>query len=63
MTKKRVKRGITKSNRSRNQRWKRWFLLGIVTLLLAVILYLLYLDQVVQNRFQGRRWDVPAKVY
>ncbi|MES9826775.1 MAG: penicillin-binding protein 1B [Candidatus Thiodiazotropha sp.] len=63
MTKKRAKRGITKSNRSRNQRWKRWFLLGIVTLLLAVILYLLYLDQVVQNRFQGRRWDVPAKVY
>ncbi|MFI0459106.1 MAG: transglycosylase domain-containing protein, partial [Candidatus Thiodiazotropha endolucinida] len=30
---------------------------------MAVILYLLYLDQVVQNRFQGRRWDVPAKVY
>ncbi|PUB71734.1 MAG: penicillin-binding protein 1B [gamma proteobacterium symbiont of Ctena orbiculata] len=35
----------------------------MVTLLLAAILYTLYLDQLVQNRFQGRRWDIPAKVY
>jgi penicillin-binding protein 1B len=35
----------------------------MVTLLLAAILYVLYLDQIVQSRFQGRRWDVPAKVF
>jgi penicillin-binding protein 1B len=35
----------------------------MATLILAAILYILYLDQVVQGRFQGRRWDVPAKVY
>jgi penicillin-binding protein 1B len=35
----------------------------MVTLLLAGILYVLYLDQIVQSRFQGRRWDVPAKVF
>lgn len=35
----------------------------MITLLLTAILYTLYLDQLVQNRFQGRRWDIPAKVY
>ncbi|PVV21673.1 MAG: penicillin-binding protein 1B [gamma proteobacterium symbiont of Ctena orbiculata] len=63
MTKKRAKRGRRRSNRSGTQRWKRWLFLGLVTILLASILYVLYLDQVVQSRFQGRRWDVPAKVY
>ncbi|MEW8192827.1 MAG: penicillin-binding protein 1B [Candidatus Thiodiazotropha sp.] len=63
MTKKRAKRGRAKPNRNGNRRWKRWFFLGMVTFLLAVVLYILYLDQIVQSRFQGRRWDVPAKVY
>jgi penicillin-binding protein 1B len=63
MTKKRGKRGTQKTNRGVTLRWKRWFFLGLITLFLAAILYILYLDQVVQSRFQGRRWDVPAKVY
>ncbi|MGD8911264.1 MAG: penicillin-binding protein 1B [Candidatus Thiodiazotropha sp.] len=63
MTKKRAKRGKGKPSRSGTRRWKRWFILGVVALVLSAILYIFYLDQVVQSRFQGRRWDVPAKVY
>ncbi|MEJ2610860.1 MAG: penicillin-binding protein 1B [Candidatus Thiodiazotropha sp.] len=43
--------------------WGRWVLLGMATLLLACLLYSFYLDQVVQARFEGQRWAVPAKVY
>jgi penicillin-binding protein 1B len=63
MAKKRTKRGKRRSNRGGTWRWKRWFFLGLLTLLLGSTLYVLYLDQMVQSRFQGRRWDVPAKVY
>lgn len=63
MAKKGVKRGRSRRSRSGGRSWKRWLSLGMVTLLLAAILYTLYLDQLVQNRFQGRRWDIPAKVY
>ncbi|MEW8434208.1 MAG: penicillin-binding protein 1B [Candidatus Thiodiazotropha sp.] len=63
MAKKGVKRGRSRRSRSGGRSWKRLLSLGMVTLLLAAILYTLYLDQLVQNRFQGRRWDIPAKVY
>ncbi|MCU7884865.1 MAG: penicillin-binding protein 1B, partial [Candidatus Thiodiazotropha sp. (ex Lucinoma annulata)] len=43
--------------------WKRWLLLGLVTLMLSAILYTIYLDHIVQARFEGQRWAVPAKVY
>jgi penicillin-binding protein 1B len=38
-------------------------LLGLSTLVLATLLYALYLDQVIQVRFTGQRWEIPAKVY
>ncbi|MET0071711.1 MAG: penicillin-binding protein 1B [Candidatus Thiodiazotropha sp.] len=63
MAKKGVKRGRSRRSRGGGRSWKRWLSLGMITLLLAAILYTLYLDQLVQNRFQGRRWDIPAKVY
>jgi penicillin-binding protein 1B len=63
MTKKRAKQGRKKSSRRGGWQWKRWLFLAMVTLLLAITLYIFYLDQVVQGRFQGRRWDIPAKVY
>lgn len=63
MAKKGVKRGRSRRSRSGGRSWKRWLFLGMITLLLTAILYTLYLDQLVQNRFQGRRWDIPAKVY
>lgn len=43
--------------------WRRWLLLGGVSLLLATILYTLYLDRIVQARFEGQRWAIPAAVY
>lgn len=43
--------------------WRRWLLLGGVALLLATILYALYLERIVQARFEGQRWAIPAKVY
>jgi penicillin-binding protein 1B len=37
--------------------------LGVTALLLVGLLYTLYLDRVVQARFEGQRWSLPAKVY
>ena len=31
--------------------------------LAALGIYVLYLDRVVRSEFEGRRWDVPARVY
>ncbi len=31
--------------------------------LAALVIYVLYLDRVVRSEFEGRRWDVPARVY
>ncbi len=50
-----------KSNTSRG--WLRWILLPAVALCLGLMLYSLYLDQVVQVRFEGKRWSLPARVY
>lgn len=43
--------------------WKRWFwrLALIMSVLLAA--YLVYLDAQVRQRFEGNKWDLPAKVY
>ena len=43
--------------------WKRWLLLGLIGLCLAGALYVIYLDHIVQIRFDGRRWSQPAQVY
>ena len=34
---------------------------GVV--ILALALYVVHLDSVVREQFEGRRWDVPARVY
>ena len=39
-----------------------WFRLAVVFLLLGGG-YLIYLDAVIQSKFEGKRWQVPAKVY
>ncbi len=51
------------ASRSRGFRWKSWLVLMLIALLLATSLYLIYLDRIVQLRFDGRRWAVPAQVY
>ena len=66
-----MSRSRTPSRSSRRRRpaaasrrpWLRWLLrLGLVGLLLLGGL-LVYLDAVVQEKFSGQRWTVPAKVY
>ncbi len=49
--------------RRRRQRRRR-LIFGLSTLLLAAgVGYLLYLDRLITNTFEGRRWSVPAVVY
>ncbi len=38
-------------------------LIVAIPLLLALAAYTLYLDQQIQSRFEGRRWQLPARVY
>ena len=67
MTKKTTSRPTRKPANQRNtkapRRWLGFFVkLSIVaTVLLAGVL--IYLDAVVQEKFSGKRWTVPAKVY
>jgi penicillin-binding protein 1B len=63
MAKQRNKTARTQRKNKRGFPWRRWLLMGVMTLLLATLLYGLYLDQVVQARFEGQRWALPAKVY
>ena len=42
---------------------KRLLGLTILFLLLATILYTIWLDQLVRSKFEGKRWAVPARVY
>ncbi|MCU7880641.1 MAG: penicillin-binding protein 1B [Candidatus Thiodiazotropha sp. (ex Lucinoma aequizonata)] len=63
MVKNRIKRSGAGRKRTGRSSWKRWLLLGLVTLMLLAILYTIYLDHIVQARFEGQRWAVPAKVY
>ncbi len=38
-----------------------WYGLGVVTLI--ALLWVLYLNHVVQDKFEGKKWSVPARVY
>ncbi|MEJ2405330.1 MAG: transglycosylase domain-containing protein [Candidatus Thiodiazotropha sp.] len=59
-----MKKKASKTRRSQRRiNWRRWFFMGVLTLILATFLYTLYLDRIVQTRFAGQRWAVPAKVY
>ncbi|WXL26947.1 penicillin-binding protein 1B [Ectopseudomonas mendocina] len=60
----------TRSSRPKSKRrsggmrpWLGWFLkLGLVGLVVLAV-FAVYLDAVVQEKFSGKRWTVPAKVY
>jgi len=60
----------TRSSRPRSKRrsggsrpWLGWLIkLGLVGLVLLAV-FAVYLDAVVQEKFSGKRWTVPAKVY
>ncbi len=57
------RRRRAKSKPPRKRFWLKILLLLAVPLSLALALYVLYLDQVVQTKFEGKRWSVPSRVY
>ncbi|MEN8178673.1 MAG: penicillin-binding protein 1B, partial [Pseudomonadota bacterium] len=63
MTKPKKRRSRRRVPTKPNRSWKRWLLLGLAGLCLGAALYVIYLDHIVQIRFDGRRWTVPAQVY
>ncbi|WGL64316.1 penicillin-binding protein 1B [Pseudomonas sp. CW003PS] len=63
MTRKRSPRSNKKSRSSGMRPWLAWGLkLGLVGLVILAG-FAIYLDAVVQEKFSGKRWTVPAKVY
>lgn len=63
MTRKRSPRSSKKSHSSGLRPWLAWGLkLGLVGLVILAG-FAVYLDAVVQEKFSGKRWTVPAKVY
>nr|WP_256833024.1 penicillin-binding protein 1B [Pseudomonas oleovorans] len=63
MTRKRSLRSNKKSRSSGMRPWLAWGLkLGLVGLVILAG-FAVYLDAVVQEKFSGKRWTVPAKVY
>ncbi|MBQ1557904.1 MAG: transglycosylase domain-containing protein, partial [Pseudomonas sp.] len=63
MTRKRSPRSNKKSRSSGMRPWFAWGLkLGLVGLVILAG-FAVYLDAVVQEKFSGKRWTVPAKVY
>lgn len=63
MTRKRSPRSKKKSRSSGLRPWLAWgFKLGLVGLVILAG-FAVYLDAVVQEKFSGKRWTVPAKVY
>ncbi|WP_263264423.1 penicillin-binding protein 1B [Pseudomonas sp. RIT-PI-S] len=63
MTRSRSPRKSSRSSASRARTWLGWALkLGLVGLV-ALAGVAIYLDAVVQEKFSGKRWTIPAKVY
>jgi len=42
---------------------KRGFFIGLLIITPLFIYYLSYLDQQIRSKFEGKRWDIPAKIY
>lgn len=49
--------------RSKRRRWGRIIFLSVAVLVVAVVLWVAYLDRRVTREFQGRHWSIPAHVY
>jgi penicillin-binding protein 1B len=41
----------------------RWLLVAFIIFLPVFAIYLGFLDQKIRKKFEGKRWDIPAKVY
>ncbi len=42
---------------------KRWTLVAILIAIPIFVFYIKQLDQQIRKKFEGKRWDIPAKVY
>jgi len=63
-----TKKKISKSSKQETRTsWSRWAFISSAKLLLALIftlvLFAIYLDAKVQQKFEGQRWQVPAQIY
>ncbi len=56
-------RGHKKSSSSRSISWKKISLLSLFAALIGLIGYSLYLDRIIQQRFDGDTWAKPSRVY
>lgn len=45
------------------QQLKRWLLVAFIIFVPLFAVYLGFLDQKIRKKFEGKRWDIPAKVY
>lgn len=43
--------------------WRSWLLLLLVSMALALVVWLVYLDAQVRSAFDGSKWTLPAKMY
>lgn len=42
---------------------KRWSIIAVIIFIPLFVVYLGILDQQIRKKFEGKRWDIPAKVY
>ncbi|MDJ0808305.1 MAG: transglycosylase domain-containing protein, partial [Gammaproteobacteria bacterium] len=63
MTKPKQRRTRKKARKRIRFAWRRWLILGLTGLTLSAVLYMIYLDQIVQKGFEGRRWSLPAQIF
>ena len=61
---KKKKSSRKKNNRGRLGRWlKKTFLYLLLLGTIGLSLYTLYLNSIIKDKFEGRRWSIPARVY
>ncbi len=61
---KKKKSSRKKNNRSGLGRWlKKTFLYLLLFGTIGLSLYTLYLNSIIKDKFEGRRWSIPARVY
>jgi penicillin-binding protein 1B len=46
-----------------SNQFKRWILVAVIIFVPVFAVYLGFLDQKIRKKFEGKRWDIPAKVY